>query len=684
MKRKQRLTAALLILCMAVSGLSETALADGPENKAGESTACAQESRETGGEEKKSGAEAKVRPMADTKAGEGSEIKTGTDAETGEKADAKAGTDSEADAKAGTEAEAKAGEKADAKAGTEADAEAEEKAEAEDESRSQADIKPDAGSEADTPQKDMEAQEDTSSSDDFDDPGRGRLSGRDIPEEFFGDSTMLRAASTGITHNSRFAGYTIKQGIDVSKWNGTIDWKSVKKAGIEFAFIRTSYRGTSTGSLAKDPTADTNMKNAAAAGVKIGAYIFSQAITTAEAVQEAEYLINTVKGYNITMPLVFDFEYYDSGRLSNKKLSRRAQTDICLAFCDKVKAAGYTPLVYANKSMLSSDLYASEISAKAPVWLAHYTTKTDYSGDYDFWQYTSSGKVSGISGNVDMNFWYVRPGASASFGSGSVSSASQGSSGPAAPKLSGKAKSYDKVKLSWNKVSGASGYALYRYSSSKKKYEKIKTIGSSKTAYTDTGRSLGTTYKYKIKSYKTSGGKTVYSSASKAVSVKTDSTMTGKTNGTSVVVRQGPSSSKKALKKLGINTGVTITGTSESWYRISIKISGKNKTGYISKSYVTIIRKPTLKVSAESKNAVRLKWSESSGAAGYQIQRYNPSKKKYETVKWVKDGAKTTYTNSSLKKNTTYKYRMRAYKTVRGKKIYSYYCAVKSAKTKNN
>lgn len=512
------------------------------------------------------------------------------------------------------------------------------------------------------------------------DPGRGRLDG-DVPSEFYDAGGQMRAMATSLSHNSKFNGYTKVNGIDVSKWNGTINWTKVKNAGIEFAFVRTSYRGTESGGLATDPYAASNMKNAAAAGVKVGAYIFSQAISVKEAEQEAEYLLNTVKGYNITMPLVFDFEYYPGGRLEKKNLSKAAQTNICLAFCKKVKAAGYTPLVYANKSMLTSDLNASTISASYPIWLAHYTTKTDYAGDYDFWQYSSTGKISGISGNVDMNIWYVKPGASGSFGAGS---SAVKVTAPDSTTLSGKASSYDKVKLTWKKVSGATGYILYRYDSSSKSYKRIKVISSvSTTSYTDSGRSAGKTYKYRIKAYKKASGQTAYSKVSNTVSVKTESTMTGKTNGTSIIVRTGPSTSKAKLTTLKINTGVTITGTSGSWYKISITVKGKKKTGYIKKSYVTIIRKPTLKVSAASASKIKLTWSKSSGASGYQIQRYNSSKKKYVTIKTIKKGSTTSYTNSGLKKNTTYKYRIRAYKTVRGKKIYSYYCSGKSAKTKN-
>lgn len=630
MKRRQRFIALLLVLNMGIAVFSEPALAMEPAD---------------------------------------GEVQTEAAADVGSTADGQ--QDEDADAGSGEESP-EAGGKTQAE-----NQEEKTKAEAPEDDKDAADAVKETEKESEPKEADLteEIQEE-----DFDDPGRGRLGGYDIPKEFYGNSMKMRAASS-VRHDSRFNGYTIKQGIDVSKWNKSINWSSVKKAGIEFAFVRTSYRGTETGKLATDETAATNMKGAAAAGVKVGAYIFSQAITKAEAVQEADYLLQTVKGYNITMPLVFDFEYYAGGRLSKAKLNDRQRTDICLAFCDRIKAAGYTPLVYANYSMLSNDLYASEITAKYPVWLARYNSTASYGGAYDFWQYTSEGSVSGISGNVDMNYWYIKPGSNAVFGSGSSNASSQ-IAAPAAPVLSGKASSYDKVKLSWKKVSGASGYIVYRYDTSKKKYVKIKTISSASTvSYTDTGRSMGKTYQYKLKSYKSSGGQTVNSASSNAVSVKTDSTMTGKVNGSGVAVRSGPSTSKKKLKTVGRNTGITITGTSGSWYKISIKVGGKNKTGYIKKSYVTIIRKPTLKTSAASTSKIKLTWGKISGASGYVIQRYSSSKKKYVTVKTIKKGTTTSYTNSGLKKNTTYKYRIRSYKTVRGHKIYSYYCSGKSAKT---
>lgn len=262
-----------------------------------------------------------------------------------------------------------------------------------------------------------------------DDPGQGRLSGDCISEDFYDEapasfsSLFRRGAGTNAytgktyTHQARFNNLIVLNGIDVSEWQGkNIDWNKVKAAGIDYAFIRVGYRGYgSSGTLSeatKDAYYDINMKNAAAAGIKVGIYIFSQAITKTEAVEEANYILNHIGNYDVSMPLIMDYEYATSngGRLYNAKLSKAKATEICLAFCDTISQAGYTPMIYANKSMLENQLNAASITAKGyRTWLANYTTNTTYLGDFDFWQYSSEGKVNGISGNVDMNFYYVQP-----------------------------------------------------------------------------------------------------------------------------------------------------------------------------------------------------------------------------------------------------------------------------------
>ena len=220
------------------------------------------------------------------------------------------------------------------------------------------------------------------------------------------------AIGEGYIHNDRYnSGYDIINGIDVSRYNGNINWSQVKASGIEYAMIRVGFRGYgSTGSLNEDSMFRQNIEGALNAGLKVGVYFFSQAITRTEAREEANYVLSRISGYDISLPVVIDFEYASGniGRLYEADLSRDYATQICKAFCRTVEAEGYTGMVYANKSMLETNLYADDISSDYKVWLAHYTTRTGYAGEYYAWQYTSSGRIDGISGNVDCNFFYEK------------------------------------------------------------------------------------------------------------------------------------------------------------------------------------------------------------------------------------------------------------------------------------
>lgn len=254
------------------------------------------------------------------------------------------------------------------------------------------------------------------------DPGSKRLQG-DIPDSFYSDADTLFQSKkvdasanpyTGsvYTHNSAFDNTPIVYGIDVSQFNTITDWNAVKNAGIEFVIVRAAYRAAVSGNLLNDSNYQKNIEGALAAGLKVGLYIYSQAITEEEARQEADYLLQHVGSYTISMPLVLDYEYYSEtgpthGRLWDANLSKAQATAVCKAFCQRISENGYTPMVYANANMLTNHLNAEEISALYPVWMAAYTTKSTYSGTYEFWQYSSKGAVPGITGNVDMNFWYT-------------------------------------------------------------------------------------------------------------------------------------------------------------------------------------------------------------------------------------------------------------------------------------
>ncbi|MBR1692769.1 MAG: glycoside hydrolase family 25 protein [Lachnospiraceae bacterium] len=194
-------------------------------------------------------------------------------------------------------------------------------------------------------------------------------------------------------------------GIDVSKWNKEIDWKKVKEAGVEFAIIRCAYRGSSTGALVEDPYFQKNIEGAVAAGIKVGVYFFTQATTVTEAMEEASIAVSLVRNYPLAYPVFIDTEGAGAkARAANLDVDTR--TLVCRTFCETVEAAGYNAGVYASKNWLLHNLDTDKLS-NYYTWLAEYKGEATYEGNYDFWQYTSSGHIDGIDGRVDLNMGYV-------------------------------------------------------------------------------------------------------------------------------------------------------------------------------------------------------------------------------------------------------------------------------------
>jgi len=193
-------------------------------------------------------------------------------------------------------------------------------------------------------------------------------------------------------------------GIDVSKWNGSIDWSAVKNSGVSYVIIRCGYRGSSTGALIEDPKFRTNISGASAAGLKVGVYFFTQAINDVEAVEEASMVLSLIKGYNISCPVFLDVET-SNGRADSISVATR--TAVCKAFCATIKNAGYSSGVYANKTWFTNKIDVSQLTSYK-IWLAQYASTPTYTKSrYDMWQYSSSGSISGISGRVDMNISYI-------------------------------------------------------------------------------------------------------------------------------------------------------------------------------------------------------------------------------------------------------------------------------------
>ncbi|MDO4302666.1 MAG: GH25 family lysozyme, partial [Bacillota bacterium] len=193
-------------------------------------------------------------------------------------------------------------------------------------------------------------------------------------------------------------------GIDVSKWNGAIDWNAVKNSGVSYVIIRCGYRGSTTGALIEDPTFRTNIQGATKAGLKVGVYFFTQATNEVEAVEEASMVVGLIKGYNISYPVFLDVEP-SGGRADGINVATR--TAVCKAFCQTVQNSGYKAGIYANKTWFNEKIDAPSLTGYK-IWLAQYAAAPSYSRTrYDMWQYSSKGKVSGISTDVDMNISYM-------------------------------------------------------------------------------------------------------------------------------------------------------------------------------------------------------------------------------------------------------------------------------------
>ena len=192
-----------------------------------------------------------------------------------------------------------------------------------------------------------------------------------------------------------------RMGIDVSHHQQTIDWEQVKQSGVEFVMVRLGNRGISSGKLSIDSYAMENLQGARATGIKVGAYFYSQALSVEEAREEAQMALQILDGFPLDMPLAYDWELEER----TKDVDARTLTDCTLAFCETVEQAGYQPMVYFNSYQAQELLYLSELT-HLPWWLAMYDVTMDFPYRMDMWQYTCTGSIAGIEGNVDINLLF--------------------------------------------------------------------------------------------------------------------------------------------------------------------------------------------------------------------------------------------------------------------------------------
>ena len=197
-------------------------------------------------------------------------------------------------------------------------------------------------------------------------------------------------------------------GVDVSHWQQDIDWEQVKDSGVDFAMIRLGYRGYEKGGIGLDTYAIANLDGAIAAGLDVGVYFFSQALTPEEAEEEAYFVVQQLEPYaeHITMPVVYDWEHVnvENTRTENMR-DPDLLTDCSLAFLQTVEAAGYRPMVYFNRTQSWKYLNLEELK-DYEFWLAAYTQRMDFPYKIKMWQYTNKGRVPGIVGECDVNIYF--------------------------------------------------------------------------------------------------------------------------------------------------------------------------------------------------------------------------------------------------------------------------------------
>lgn len=208
--------------------------------------------------------------------------------------------------------------------------------------------------------------------------------------DFYRDGNFLRCSAVDA-----------KVGIDVSSHQEEIDWQAVKDAGVDYAIIRVGWRGYSQGGLNEDACATANLQGAKDVGLPVGVYFYSQAISVEEARAEAAMVLDIIDGWEITYPVVYDWEWV-GGDARTAQVSSRTVTDCTLAFCEAVEAAGYTPAFYFNQDLARTTFRLRELQ-QYDFWLAQYADAMTFDYDVAMWQYTCTGSVPGIPGDVDLN-----------------------------------------------------------------------------------------------------------------------------------------------------------------------------------------------------------------------------------------------------------------------------------------
>ena len=490
-----------------------------------------------------------------------------------------------------------------------------------------------------------------------------------------------RANKFGVTQPTTppaLVGVNSVDGIDVSMYQAystPIDWNKVKAAGISYAIIRCGYRGWGTGEIVADSYFKQNIEGALAAGLQVGVYFYTQAITETEAKEEADFCKNAVKGYDITLPIYIDIENADpKGRLDTSGLTKAEKTNICKAFANRVQSANYTGGVYANKTWLENYIDGAALAKKFAIWLAHYTTNTDYANEFSMWQYSSKATISGIKGSVDVNKNYL-------------TKPHQVTNLTAAPSTTNPSEFI----LSWTRAAGAYKYQVKTYDEATSTWVSLGTTKSN--TFTVVEPYSTAERQYKVRAFKLIGTEKIYGAYSsvvtfgvnlkkvtgliqtaankKSVSLKWNKLLTA--SGYYVNMYNSNKQEWSQVKAISGNNNVTakITGLDYSTvYKFRVQGYAVNENGAVE----PLVNSSTLSAATTPKKAgkpkylkitpeaLKLTWKKVDKGSGYQVLRYDTAKKQYVVCKSVLGKGHNYATIKGLKKGTKYKFKVQAYK----------------------
>lgn len=506
--------------------------------------------------------------------------------------------------------------------------------------------------------------------------------------DFVNASDTASIASYGESHSSMFKGYKVVRGIDVSEWNGDINWKKVKASGISFAIIRVGGRYYGSGDYYIDSNYKENLKNATAAGLDVGVYFYSQAISTAEAKKEATYTMKLISGYNINLPIVMDYEYAWengglAGRLYDAHLSKAQATNVIKTFCSTVESKGYVGMLYASKTVITDDMNGSNIAKSYPVWTAQYNDTDTLTSKHTYWQYSDIGDVPGISHATDMNYRYITT--------------------PAAPASLAQTESTDStITLKWSKIPEVYGYQIVRYDSSQKKYISVGTVkGAGKLTFTDKNLQDGQKYTYKVRGYYKLNSGSVYGKlsqecsgitiadtienfkASQASSSSIKLTWSAIPAATGYKIYRYNSSTKKydRIASVTPSTNCSYTDThlyGGTKYTYKVRAYTDSDFGTIYHVMSTEASATTgpgpvsgLRESSSTSNSITMRWNKQNNVDGYIICTWDDDSASWTRLAKISAQKDTTYTHNKLASATQYNYAVLAYYTKGGKLYYT-------------